>query len=380
MLRTLAVAGYRSLRDLVVPLGPLTVVTGANGTGKSSLYRALRLLADCGQDRVVGSLAREGGLESARWAGPESLGGVRRGHAVEGTVRAGPVSVRLGFAGDDLGYLLDLGLPVPGRSAFDRDPEIKREVVFAGDVMRPATTLVERTRPLVRTRTDAGWEILTDGLAAHRSALSELADPARAPELVALRDQLRAWRFYDGFRVDPGSPVRRPQVGTRTPALADDGADLAAALQTAREDDGTALDTTVADAFEGARVQVDVREGLFEVALRQRGMLRPLRASELSDGTLRYLLWTAALLSSRPAPLVVLNEPETSLHPDLLPALGRLVGHASTRTQVVVVTHSALLVQHLEADVRLALVRDEGETLLRGQAALDRPPWRWGSR
>lgn len=290
------------------------------------------------------------------------------------------MSVRLGFAGDDLGYLLDLGLPVPGRSAFDRDPEIKREVVFAGDVMRPATTLVERTRPLVRTRTDAGWEILTDGLAAHRSALSELADPARAPELVALRDQLRAWRFYDGFRVDPGSPVRRPQVGTRTPALADDGADLAAALQTVREDDGTALDTTVADAFEGARVQVDVREGLFEVALRQRGMLRPLRASELSDGTLRYLLWTAALLSSRPAPLVVLNEPETSLHPDLLPALGRLVGHASTRTQVVVVTHSALLVQHLEADVRLALVRDEGETLLRGQAALDRPPWRWGSR
>ncbi|MEO8040183.1 MAG: AAA family ATPase, partial [Betaproteobacteria bacterium] len=62
MLRALAVTGYRSLRDLVVPLGALTAVTGPNGAGKSNLYRALRLLADTAQGRVVASLAREGGL------------------------------------------------------------------------------------------------------------------------------------------------------------------------------------------------------------------------------------------------------------------------------------------------------------------------------
>ncbi|WP_342779980.1 AAA family ATPase [Leekyejoonella antrihumi] len=78
MLTTLAVSGYRSLRDVVVPLGPLTVVTGANGSGKTSLYRALRLLADCGRGAVVGALAREGGLTSALWAGPASLSGARR--------------------------------------------------------------------------------------------------------------------------------------------------------------------------------------------------------------------------------------------------------------------------------------------------------------
>ena len=65
MITTLAVAGYRSLRDVVVPLHPLDVVTGANGSGKSSLYRALRLLADCGSGRVTGSLARS----HARWLG-----------------------------------------------------------------------------------------------------------------------------------------------------------------------------------------------------------------------------------------------------------------------------------------------------------------------
>ena len=72
MLTTLAIANYRSLRSLVMPLGRLNVVTGANGSGKSNLYRALRLLAETAQGGVVGALAREGGLSSTFWAGPES--------------------------------------------------------------------------------------------------------------------------------------------------------------------------------------------------------------------------------------------------------------------------------------------------------------------
>ena len=98
MLHTVAVRGYRSLREVVVPLAGLTVVTGANGTGKSSVYRALRLLADCGRGEVIGSLAREGGLESVLWAGPEQLGGARRTGTAQGTTRTRPVSLELGFA------------------------------------------------------------------------------------------------------------------------------------------------------------------------------------------------------------------------------------------------------------------------------------------
>ena len=73
MLTKLAVAGYRSLRDVRLDLGPLNVVTGANGSSKSSLYRALRLLADVAQGRIIQSLAAEGGLQSTLWAGPETL-------------------------------------------------------------------------------------------------------------------------------------------------------------------------------------------------------------------------------------------------------------------------------------------------------------------
>ncbi len=140
MLTTIAVAGYRSLRDLVVPLHGLDVVTGANGSGKSSLYRALRLLADCGSGRVVGSLAHEGGLPSALWAGPETLGGARReGHPVQGTVRRGLVSLRVARA-----LRRHPALPAPrrGPAPRGRPPSASRRTTRAsGDVDEPQDDL-----------------------------------------------------------------------------------------------------------------------------------------------------------------------------------------------------------------------------------------------
>lgn len=400
MYSTVAVSGYRSLRDVLLPLGRLTVVTGANGTGKSSVYRALRLLAACGRGEVVGALAREGGLESALWAGPESLGQARRGHEVQGTTRKGPISVRLGVGAAGPGaasYLVDLGIPVQGMvvdvdgahrpSAFNRDPEVKREAVWSGPVMRPATLAARRKHFSVELRDEDGvWGRAPVSVPPWASILTEVVDPLDAPEVWAVREQLRSWRFYDGFRVDAEAPARRPQVGTRTWALAEDGADLAAALQTIQEDSPGLLDEAVADAFDGARLQVAVVDGLFDVALHQPGMLRPLRCAELSDGTLRYLLWLAALMTPVPPRLMALNEPETSLHPSLVPPLARAIARASTRAQVVVVTHSAALVEALSdavevPDLRLVeLTKDLGETLVVGQGMLSTPSWEWGRR
>jgi len=387
VISTLAVAGYRSLHELRLQLGPLTVVTGANGSGKSSLYRSLRLLAACATGGVVGSLAREGGLASALWAGPETIGSrARDGEPpVFASRRVHAVSLRLGYASDGFSYLVDLGLPAePHGSPFELDPEIKREVIWSGPLLRPAATLVRRHGGLVQVRGDRDLETLTSDLPAFDSVLAELGDPLRSPELLAVRDQVRSWRFYDSFRADEDAPARRSQIGTRTFALADDGRDLAAALATIADiGNGHLLDAAVDDAFPGSRLQVVVESGRFDLALTQPGLLRPLRTAELSDGTLRFLLWAAALLSPRPGELVVLNEPETSLHPALVPALGRLVVGAAQRTQVLVVTHDEGLVQQLAGEpgtVAVELVKEFGATTVAGAGQLDGPAWSWGSR
>ncbi|HKA21249.1 MAG TPA: AAA family ATPase [Blastocatellia bacterium] len=387
MLTALAISNYRSLRDLVIRLQQLNVVTGPNGSGKSNLYRALRLLAEIAQGGVISSLAREGGIQSTLWAGPQLFGAsVKRGdHPVQGTVRKGPVSLRLGFSGDKFGYAIDLGLPTPSTSAFSHDPEIKRECIWHGEVFRPASLLVDRRRSVVQTiGEDDEWGIITQDLATFDSMMTHAADPRNAPEILSLREHMRGWRFYDQFRTDVEAPARLPQVGTHTPVLSNDGADLAAAIQTILEiGDPVALNESVQDAFPGSAISIRNEDGRFEVEMQQHGLLRPLRAAELSDGTLRYLLWVAALLTPRPPGLLVLNEPETSLHSDLLPALGRLISRASERSQVVVVTHASLLIKALEKQPEcysIRLKKEFGETKVSGKRELEGSKWQWPPR
>ena len=390
MLSALAIANYRSLRQLTVPLGRLTVVTGPNGSGKSSVYRAMRLLADIANGGVIRSLVREGGLSSTLWAGPErfSAAMLRGDVPVQGTTRSEPVALKLGFAGteaDEFGYAIDIGLPPPiPPTAFSRDPEIKHEAIWHGPLLRPAAQLVDRKGAALRLRDGKGWQAIGRPIPAFASMMTEYADPHAAPEMLALREQMRSWRFYDHFRSDADAPARQPQLGTYTPVLANDGADLAAALQTIREiGDGEALDRAVDDAFPGARIQVRVNEDRFETLMHQHGLLRPLTAAELSDGTLRYLLWIAALLTPRPPALLVLNEPETSLHPDLLPALGRLIAQAARGSQVIVVSHAARLIAALEDSNDLQSVVLEkrfGETRIANLDMSGIPHWAWPAR
>ncbi|MEU5683016.1 AAA family ATPase [Streptomyces venezuelae] len=382
MIRTLAVENYRSLRKLIVPLDRLNVITGANGTGKSSLYRSLRLLADSATGGAVAALAREGGLPSALWAGER---------------KAEPTGLKLGFAGDEFGYAVDFGLPQSSGagprgapSLFQLDPEIKRESTWAGPVLRPAALLCDRAGPAVRTRTaDGGWH-RSQGIRPYDSMLSEFADPQLAPDLLRLRELIRSWRFYDHVRTDADAPARAARIGTRTPVLSHDGADLAAALQTIREiGDDEALDEAVDDAFPGSRVSVVDNGGRFELQLHQHGLLRPLGPAELSDGTLRYLLWAAALLTPRPPSLLVLNEPETSLHPDLLRPLADLIVAATKDTQVVLVTHARPLAEAVakgaarhRVDVNsVELLKESGRTTVAGREGfLDEPLWYWPKR
>jgi predicted ATPase len=379
----LAIAGYRSLRDLTLELGQLTLITGPNGSGKSSIYRSLRLLSEAAQGRLIGSLAAEGGLQSTLWAGPEkfSQGMLRGDTPVQGTRRSGPISLRMGFSSEDFGYAIDLGYPEP-MHPFQRDPEIKVEVMWTGELLGRANLFAERRGPVVNLRrSDSGeWRSSLTNLLPFDSMVTHCADPVDGLELLLMRERMRNWRFYDNLRTDADAPSRRPQVMTYTPALASDGSDLAAAIATIIAiGDRQALDETIDDAFPGSEVSVS-GEDYGVVEMHQSGLLRPLSAKELSDGTLRYLLLAAALLSPRQPEIMILNEPEASLHPSLLDALARLLRRASRSCQIVVVSHSERLIESLRSgwEVReVTLEKRLSETCITDH---EPPRWVWPKR
>lgn len=386
MLHTLAISGYRSLKDIVLCLGQLNLITGPNGSGKSNIYRALNLLAAAANGRLIQTLAREGGLQSTLWAGPEKFSREMWTGEVEvqGTVRNNPIALRLGFTSDEFSYSVDMGLPVPARTAFSKDPIIKRECLWRGSTRNTRDLCADRRGPNLRVRPNRTWEDVHVPLNNHSSMLTEYSDPVHAPELVLMRETIRQWRFYDQFRTDVEAPARRVEIGTYTPVLAGDGADLAAALQTIREiGNADALNESIEDAFPGSMLEINSHEARFEVLLRQDGMLRSLRAAELSDGTLRYLFLVAALLTPRPPALMVLNEPETSLHPDLLPALGRLIARFAEENQVFVVTHAESMVDFFSRNpncIHFELEKHFGATRLQGVDDFDVPNWQWPTR
>ncbi len=197
MIRTAAVQGYRSLRDLVLPLGPLSVISGANGSGKSSVYRSLRLLAEAAQNRLVSTLAQDGGLGSILWAGPETISrSMRQGvHAVEGLKRREAISLKLGFGGDEYGCNVDLGYPPLASPAtmFSLDPRLKRECLWQGAVYRRAAAMVDWRSNFVwlATSRDEEPRMLTQHLRDTDSMPASVADSQRAPEMLAVREGLR---------------------------------------------------------------------------------------------------------------------------------------------------------------------------------------------
>ena len=254
--------------------------------------------------------------------------------------------------------------------------------MWTGGILGRANLFAERRGPMIRVRRAATgeWRTGIENLHPFDSMVTHSSDREDGLEMLLMRERMRNWRFYDNLRTDVDAPARKAQIVTYTPALANDGADLAAAIATIHAiGEGAAFNDAIEDAFPGSSVGSG-EDG--SIAMRQRGLLRPLRASELSDGTLRHIMLCAALLAPSKPEILILNEPESSLHPTLLDPLARLLTTAAKTCQIVVVSHSERLLTGLAGDPdtrTYRLEKDCGETFLHSDEDHDFR-WVWPSR
>jgi len=320
VLRGIRVEGYRSIRSLEFELGQLTVVIGENGAGKSNLYRALSLMREAATGGLANAIALEGGMRSVLWAGETQRNATR--------------AMKLSVDFDEVRYALKLGLPGPTDPALALDPVVKEETISVA-VRDRLAVMLQRKGPSVLTRdADGKWQPYQNMLLMAETALSMLRDPKQFPELDRIQRALAGWRFHHAFRTDADSPIRQPQVAVCSPVLDSDGANLAAVL------------ATVMHLKDGPQDYV---------------------RSEIG-----YLCLVGALCAYRRPPFIALNEPEASLHAELIGPLAKMILRASEDAQMIVVTHSHALADILEVEgaaTRVSLEKRRGETVLTSRAS-----------
>jgi predicted ATPase len=180
------------------------------------------------------------------------------------------------------------------------------------------------------------------------SILSQLKDPERYPALTHLQEKYAEIRLYRNWSFGPAAALRRKQSAQeRNDFLADGGENLALVLSKIRMRVKRELIEALREFYHGITdFDVVVENGNVQLFLEEEGG-RQIPATRLSDGTLRYLCLLAILLHPEPPGLIAIEEPELGLHPDVLPVLGKLLVQASKRTQLVVTTHSRMLVDAL---------------------------------
>lgn len=369
MLTDFHINNYRSIRKAWLKLPKVTVIVGANGSGKSNLYRAMYLVSTTTTGQLARSVAEEGGMKSIIWDGKYS--------------NHDEFKVNLSVKFDNLQYDLTLGTlwEKPGDEehfgVFSKDLQIKRERVYHFK-KGVKSRILYRSKQTVQARDASGQTgDYTMRVGMNESVLSGLREPYKYPELSKLREEIFGWRFYHHFRTDKDSPLRRPQPAVATSIMAHDGSDLVSAIATIQQwGEWHKFERSLDEAFPGTVLVINETRNGLRLGMKYPGIERALDASELSDGTLQYLCLLASLYSLSAPPLLVLNEPETSVHPDLLEPLARVILSASQESQIWITTHSSELGDYmldLTGYAPLVLEKVNGETRLVGVKLGDHP-------
>ena len=352
MIHRLKVSGLLSFgpQGIDLPMEPLNVLIGPNGSGKSNLLEVLALLRAAPRE-LSRPIKRGGGIWEWLWKGEESPHKATIEATVNDPEKNSPLRHMLEFtdhgrrfevtderiecAETEFSYRLH-----QGRHTFDVQTEPRDQRTSSRPIISDAVTIESESLGLTT--------IHHEKTRPEESVLSQVRDAQAYPALHCLQEQYERIRLYRNWSFGPAAEFRQnPSAHDHSDFLEDGGANLALVLSHFRGENKRKLVGALQELFDGiVDVNCSVDGGTMSLFLEEWGG-REIQASRLSDGTLRYLCLLAILLHPQPPSLVAIEEPELGLHPDVVAQVAELLVNASQRMQIVVTTHSRMLVDAL---------------------------------
>ncbi len=347
-LNSVKIRGYRPFRDLLAPLGPLEVIVGANGSGKSSLFEFLKFLRDSlyqdiPPEIVAGSIGQQifhiPGPQSFNWTlemdfsrlypiryEGELLGPVGRPQVTVETVVTVPPKGKNRFS--------FMNVTLGNGSMFSQE---------AGGSKVREISLTRRNQLALTTATDPTMEVLYN-----------------------LREYIRGWRFYSSFCI-ANDKIRNPVPVEQEPVLQEDAGNLSSVLHYLMTEHPAVFDElqqhlrSAIPGFRGLTVKARGGPGGVMAFWQEEGIDQDLSLADVSDGILRFICWAVLCVQPNPPSLICIDEPAQGVHPGPLPILAGLFEKGCGRTQILLATHAPYFLVQFDISRMAVMRKEDGE-------------------
>jgi len=364
----LEIRGYRSLKEVSWAPGNLNVLIGPNGSGKSNILRVLELISISARSQLGKYIQRAGGMAPLLWDGTADN--------INFSVKASPSEENRSVEKDSLTY--DMTIDRIGKGSTYR---IAHELlgnyywVEKGERDEPFKMIERTPRSAVVFDEHEHSLVAPEGSISEEESLLSLITLGPFTQnrfIPPFQAYLAGWSIYHDLHVNMDAPIRQPTIARHETRVEPDGQNLISVLHTLytgnrdfKNDINLAMHAAFGEDFDEL-VFPPAADQRIQLRVRWKTLSREQSAADLSDGTLRFLFLLTVLASPDPAPLIAIDEPETGLHPSMLPIVAEYAVDASDRTQVILTTHSPQLLDAFKDVVpRTTVVKwDEGETVL----------------
>lgn len=361
--------GFRSLKDVTWKPGDLNLIIGPNGSGKSNVLRLLQLVSASAQGKLGDYIKASGGIDPLLWDG--------RATEIDWKIRVSPVEAGRNEEKESLTYEATLGqIGKSGTYRLERELLGNYHRVLSGERSEPFKLIDRRNlQARVYDQNEHGLVAPAEELSEEETLLSLAGGPfTHNSSIPPFRRQMSAWSIYQDLHVNQDSVIRQASVARLDKRVAPDGQNLISVLHTLYTGDrdfkneiNAAMKTAYGEDFEEL-VFPPAADQRIQLRVRWRSLQREQSAADLSDGTLRFLFLLTVLASPDAAPLIAIDEPETGLHPGMLPIIAEYAVAAAQTSQVILTTHSPQFLDAFDAEAPVTTTVaswDQGQTLLR---------------